>query len=41
MQETSEHSTSVLEAEDGLREAALRAGEWAGEPFLREGEDPG
>ncbi len=41
MQETSEHSTSVLEAENGLREAALRAGEWAGEPFLREGEDPG
>jgi len=41
MQETSEHSTSVLEAENGLREAALRAGDWAGEPFLRDGEDPG
>src|SRR5262245_42308839 len=41
MQETSEHSTSVLEAENGLREAALRAEEWTGEPFLREGEDPG
>jgi ribonuclease E len=40
MQETTEHSTSVLEAENGLREAAVRAADWAGEPFLRDGEDP-
>jgi ribonuclease E len=40
MQKTTEHSTSVLEAQNGLREAAVRAAAWAGEPFLREGEDP-
>src|SRR5205814_747224 len=40
MQKTTEHSTSVLEAENGLREAAVRAADWAVEPFLREGEDP-
>jgi ribonuclease E len=40
MQETTEIPTVALEATDGLAAAALRAEAWAGEPFLREGEDP-
>src|SRR5262245_12544152 len=40
MQETTEIPTVALEATDGLQAAALRAEAWAGEPFLREGEDP-
>jgi ribonuclease E len=40
MQEIKEQSTIVSEAVDGLLEAAVRAEAWAGEPFLREGEDP-
>src|SRR5262245_49046110 len=40
MQETTEIPTVALEATDGLQAAALRAQAWAGEPFLREGEDP-
>src|ERR671935_3060454 len=40
MQETTEISTIASEATDGLAAAALRAEAWAGEPFLREGEDP-
>src|SRR5205807_1823870 len=41
MQETKEQPTTASEATDGLAAAALRAEAWAGEPFLREGEDPG
>jgi superfamily II DNA or RNA helicase len=41
MQEITEQPTTVSEATDGLAAAALRAEAWAGEPFLREGEDPG
>jgi len=40
MQETTEIPTIASEATDGLAAAALRAEAWAGEPFLREGEDP-
>jgi ribonuclease E len=40
MQEIKEQPTSASEATDGLVAAALRAEAWAGEPFLREGEDP-
>jgi ribonuclease E len=40
MQETTEIPTVASEATDGLQAAALRAEAWAGEPFLREGEDP-
>jgi ribonuclease E len=40
MQETKEQPTTASEATDGLVAAALRAEAWAGEPFLREGEDP-
>ncbi|HKC21416.1 MAG TPA: DEAD/DEAH box helicase family protein [Gaiellaceae bacterium] len=40
MQEIREQPTTVSEATDGLEAAALRAEAWAGEPFLREGEDP-
>src|SRR6266545_4440177 len=40
MQRTSEHPTIAPEAADGLVAAALRAEAWAGEPFLREDEDP-
>src|SRR6184192_1516339 len=40
MQETTQIPTAESEATDGLAAAALRAEAWAGEPFLREGEDP-
>src|SRR5947209_7856202 len=40
MQETTEIPTIESEATDGLAAAALRAEAWAGEPFLREGEEP-
>jgi ribonuclease E len=40
MTETTETPTTVSEATDALAAAALRAEAWAGEPFLREGEDP-
>jgi ribonuclease E len=40
MQEIKEQPTTVSEATDGLTASALRAEAWAGEPFLREGEDP-
>jgi ribonuclease E len=40
MTETTETPTRRSEATDGLAAAALRAEAWAGEPFLREGEDP-
>ena len=40
MQRTSDHPTTAPETADGLTESALRAEAWAGEPFLREGEDP-
>src|SRR5438128_8149307 len=40
MQETAEVPAGEVEAPDGLTAAALRAEAWAGEPFLREGEDP-
>jgi len=40
MQEITEQPTTVSEATDGLAAAALRAEAWAGEPFLRDGEDP-
>jgi ribonuclease E len=40
MQETTEIPTTPSEATDGLAAAALRAEAWAGEPFLREGEEP-
>jgi len=32
---------TVWEAADGIKAEALRAEAWAGEPFLREGDDPG
>src|SRR5881392_4286624 len=41
MQEIKEQPTTASEATDGLAASALRAEAWAGEPFLREGEDPG
>src|SRR5437588_5133203 len=40
MQEIKEQPTTASEATDGLPAAALRAEAWAGEPLLREGEDP-
>jgi superfamily II DNA or RNA helicase len=40
MTETTETPTIGSEATDGLAAAALRAEAWAGEPFLREGEEP-
>ncbi len=40
MQEAIRHPTETSEATDGLAASALRAEAWAGEPFLREGEDP-
>src|SRR5919199_3189397 len=40
MQEIKEQPTTASEVTDGLAAAALRAEAWAGEPFLREGEDP-
>src|SRR5438128_5432109 len=40
MQETTQIPTTASEATDGLPAAALRAEAWAGEPLLREGEDP-
>jgi ribonuclease E len=40
MPETTRDPTATSEASGGLTAAALRAEAWAGEPFLREGEDP-
>jgi ribonuclease E len=40
MQEATDHSTVVAVESDGLAAAAHRAAAWAGEPFLREDEDP-
>jgi superfamily II DNA or RNA helicase len=40
MQEITQQPTTASEATDGLSAAALRAEAWAGEPFIREGEDP-
>jgi ribonuclease E len=40
MQEAIHQPTSSLEATDPIVAAALRAEAWAGEPFLRDGEDP-
>jgi ribonuclease E len=40
MQNIKEQPTKASEATDGLTAAALRAEAWAGEPFLREGDDP-
>jgi ribonuclease E len=40
MQETTEQPTLAPEAANGLSEAAARAHDWAGEPFLRADEDP-
>ena len=40
MQEAIRYPTDESEATDGLTAAALRAEPWAGEPFLREGEEP-
>jgi superfamily II DNA or RNA helicase len=40
MTEITETPTIESEATDGLAAAALRAEAWAGEPFLRDGEDP-
>src|SRR5690242_10238444 len=40
MQETTEQPTLAPEAADGLTEAATRAEDWAGEPFLRSDDDP-
>jgi ribonuclease E len=40
MQNITEQPTKTSEAPDGLSADALRAEAWAGEPFLREGEDP-
>jgi ribonuclease E len=40
MQEATEIPTIASEATDGLAAAALRAEAWAGEPFIRAGEDP-
>jgi superfamily II DNA or RNA helicase len=40
MREIKEQPTTVSEAPNGLSAAVLRAEAWAGEPFLREGEDP-
>src|SRR2546421_11360360 len=40
MQEITEQPTTASEAPDGLMADALRAEAWAGEPFIRGGEDP-
>src|SRR6266581_5070992 len=40
MQEAIQQPTSSLAATDPVVAAALRADAWAGEPFVREGEDP-
>ncbi len=40
MQEAIQQPTSSLEAADPIVAAALRAEAWAGEPFLRDGENP-
>jgi ribonuclease E len=40
MQETTEQPTLAPEAVNGLSEAAARAHDWTGEPFLRPDEDP-
>jgi ribonuclease E len=40
MTEITETPTTESEATNGLSAAALRAEAWAGEPFLREGEEP-
>jgi superfamily II DNA or RNA helicase len=40
MQEAIQQTTTFAEASDPLAAAAYRAEAWAGEPFLREGEDP-
>jgi superfamily II DNA or RNA helicase len=40
MQETTEQPTLAPEVANGLAEAAARAQDWAGEPFLRADEDP-
>jgi superfamily II DNA or RNA helicase len=40
MQEAIQQPTSSLEATDPIVATALRAEAWAGEPFLRDGEDP-
>ncbi len=40
MQEAIQPTSSTLEATDPVVAAALRAEAWAGEPFVREGEDP-
>src|SRR5919108_821299 len=40
MQKTTEELIIALEATDGLTGAAYQAEAWAGEPFLRPGEDP-
>src|ERR1700741_3202401 len=40
MKEPLQQPTSSLEATDPIVAAALRAEAWAGEPFLRDGEDP-
>ncbi|HKT44348.1 MAG TPA: DEAD/DEAH box helicase family protein [Gaiellaceae bacterium] len=41
MQEAIQQTTTFAEATDPLAAAAYRAETWAGEPFLRDGEDPG
>src|SRR4051795_1730820 len=40
MQETTDIPTNASEATDGLAAGGRRAEAWAGEPFLREGEEP-
>src|SRR5438093_10194994 len=40
MQEIKEQPTTESEATDGLMADALRVEAWAGEPFIRAGEDP-
>src|SRR5579872_7578351 len=41
MQEATQQPTILSEAADPIAAAAFRAEAWAGEPFLRDGEDPG
>src|ERR1700682_3661641 len=40
MQEATQQPTILSEAADPIAAAAFRAEAWAGEPFLRDGEDP-
>src|SRR6202040_2743774 len=40
MQEATQQPTILSEATDPIAAAAFRAEAWAGEPFLRDGEDP-